>query len=959
MTQGLVSFLLTDIQGSTRLWELYADEMAVALAVHDRLAAETVAASGGVLVKQRGEGDSTFSVFTEPTAAVWAAVAFQRALQRVSWPGRVTLSVRAAVHTGAAELRDGDYFGSVVNRAARLRAAGHGGQTLLGQTTAQAAASSLPTGVTLRDLGSRRLKDLAGPEHVFEVVADDLPRGFPPLKTLDDRHHNLPAQPTPFLGRMGELDAVLALLRGRDIRLVTLTGPGGTGKTRLALQVGAEALDEFEDGVCLVALAGLSDAGLIAVAVAGALGIKDTPGVAVNEAVARHLSTRHTLLVLDNMEHLVEGSPVVAPWLAAAPRLKVLATSRVGLRLRGEHIIAVPPMDSPTCRDLFYERAHAAGSKLPRDDATDSAVSNICAGIDRLPLAIELVAARLPEMSLEEIVDGLPAALHLATMGPRDAPSRHQALADTIAWSYNLLSEPEQELFGRLSVFRGGWTLQAAQRVHAGSAQSLEPLLRSLVSNSLVQHNAGRYAMLETVRAFAADQLNVAGQHNRAATAHLSWMVEVIAALEARMHLPEAEPAVEESMAELDNLRAAYDTATRLALAEPGLALTAPSSLWIHSYQEGLARIEQVLALPGSVDAPFYAQALVRAAALEIVLGRYSEAAVRSRTALAAAKRRGDPSVLAAAHCVAANVAWPDRDWQSYAQHNEAALSFAKHVGDVRLTMIVRANQAMMLRLQGDPNHLAACREILAEARQHGQPTTIYVGDYAEALVYAGDFDEAIGTAAQAIDLARAAGDRNTLMLAVGVKAHAELMLGRLEEAVSTAQEILPLVRREPIQEGEIYFRRVVFATWLAGKVDEARVLQQEFLDSPYAGRPAWADDTELAALGAAERGFPLLGAELLGVAAAQRQAERTKPFALQERVRHRAQRTVVDALGQERMRTAFGNGNGRDGDAVLTDLYLAELPGGAPEWPAFPGRASAPAAQATAPPHERPPSDR
>jgi predicted ATPase len=436
-----------------------------------------------------------------------------------------------AVHTGTVEERGGDYFGPTLNRVARLLSAGHGGQVLLSLSTEELVRDRLPLGIGLRDLGVRRLKDLFGPEHVFQLTAPGLPASFPPLKTLDVRLNNLPIQPTPLLGREREVAEIAGLLRREDVRLLTLTGTGGTGKTRLALQSAAEMIDEFEDGVFFVALSPVSDPHLVASALAGALSVSESAGRALKEDLRNFLSNKELLLVLDNFEQVVDAAPLVGELLSACPGLKVLGTSRTSLRIYGEHEYAVRPLELPdpdhlppieTLREyeairLFTERAHAANTDFSLTEENAPAVAEICARLDGLPLAIELAAARVKLLSPQAMCSRLSNPLKFLTGGARDLPERQRTLRGAIAWSHALLDEGEQALFARLSVFSGGCALEAVEAVCDGEDDLPVDIfegLSSLVDKSMLRQEEGieeepRFVMLETIREYARERLEV------------------------------------------------------------------------------------------------------------------------------------------------------------------------------------------------------------------------------------------------------------------------------------------------------------------------------------------------------------------------------------------------------------------------------------------------------------------
>jgi predicted ATPase/class 3 adenylate cyclase len=510
LPRGTVTFLFTDIEGSTQLWERHPRAMAAVIARHEALLREAITAASGVVFKQ--VGDAICAAFASAQDALTAALAAQRALHSEAWGAIGALGVRMALHTGVVEERGGDYVGLPLSRIARLLSAGHGGQILLSLATEQLVREQLPPEVALRDLGVHRLKDLSLPEQIFQLVAPGLPSSFPPLQTLDAHRTNLPAQPTALVGREREIAGVSGLLRRSDVRLVTLSGPGGTGKTRLALQAAAELLDDFADGSYFVNLAPISEPDLVATTIAHALGVAEVASRPLEESLHAFLRAKRTLLLLDNFEQVLDAAPLVGELLAAAPGLKVLVTSRAVLRLYGEHEFAVlplalpprpvapqPPTPSPTWGDreqdrppvaplplsrgwergpggegdltqydavkLFIARAQAAraGFAVTNEDAP--AIAEICYRLDGLPLAIELAAARIKFFPPEALLARLERRLHVLTGGPRDLPVRQQTLRNTIDWSYNLLDPGEQALFRRLGVFVGGCTLEAAEVV--------------------------------------------------------------------------------------------------------------------------------------------------------------------------------------------------------------------------------------------------------------------------------------------------------------------------------------------------------------------------------------------------------------------------------------------------------------------------------------------------------------
>jgi predicted ATPase len=547
----VVTFLFTDVEGSTRRWETDAEGMRVALAAHDEVLLQAIEAHGGWLFKHTGDG--VCAAFGSPRSAVDAAVAAQRALK---------LPVRMGIATGEAELRGADYFGAVLNRAARVMAAGHGGQILLAESTA-----GLLSGVDLLDLGPRRIRDLPTAVGVFQVRAAGLRTDFPALRALDAGPGNLRPAPTSFIGRESEAGEVQAAVKAH--RLVTLTGVGGVGKTRLAVEVAARLADEFPDGVWFFELAAVTDPAAVPDAVAAVLGITQQPEKSVSESVAAALEGRVRLLVFDNCEHVRDAAAdLVEAILAHSSTVKILATSREGLGVADEQLWLVPSLDLGAGIDsaavtLFVERAHSVASRFSVATADEAAaVVEICRRLDGIPLAIELAASRMASMTAGEVHDRLDQRLRLL-VGSRRGLARHHTLRHAVAWSYDLLDEPEKALLDRCSVFAGGFDLQSACAV-AGSDDDFATLdlLDALVRKSLLvaDRSAGRtrFSMLETIRQFAEEQLVAGGEASEIRAAHSRYFAGREAAIMALWDSPRQREAFDWFTIELANLRTAF-----------------------------------------------------------------------------------------------------------------------------------------------------------------------------------------------------------------------------------------------------------------------------------------------------------------------------------------------------------------------------------------------------------------
>jgi predicted ATPase/class 3 adenylate cyclase len=552
---GTVTFLFTDIEGSTGLWDAVPDSMRTALARHDAILRSAIESHGGYVFATGGDGFA--AAFGRAADAVAAAIDAQAALSAESWPPEAAIAVRMGLHTGEVEERGGDYFGPAVNRAARVMAAGHGGQVLMSSVTASV---SDATGLT--DLGDHRFAGLSTTEQVFQVGTHT----FPPLRGVGIPPTNLPAERTLFVGRDQELGTVGALFR--STRLVTLTGVGGVGKTRLALQAAAGMLAEFTDGVWFVELAPLIDGALVPAAVAAAIGAAPSPGVETSEVVCRFLARRRALVVLDNCEHVVDvAAQLVDRLLAAAPRLRVLATSREPLGVQGESVWRVPSLsvdahsgDVSDAVALFAERAAAVQPTFALDDRTLASAEQICRRLDGIPLAIELAAARAKSMSLQQIADRLDERFRLLIRGGRTAVARQQTLQATIDWSYGLLANDERDAFDLLAVFAGDFDLVAATAVAGGDDFTVLDLLDRLADKSMLEADPtrDRYRVLETLRQYGQEHLIAADRLRQARAAHADYFTELADEQGALMREPGRQVAALDRLeADYDNLRAA------------------------------------------------------------------------------------------------------------------------------------------------------------------------------------------------------------------------------------------------------------------------------------------------------------------------------------------------------------------------------------------------------------------
>ena len=657
---GTVTFLFTDIEGSTRLAQDLGEGWPPLLEHHREIARAAWAEQDGVEIGT--EGDSFFVVFSSAPPAVAAAVAVERGLAAEAWPTGAEIRVRIGMHSGEGLLSGGSYVGLDVHRAARIASAAHGGQILLSATTRALVEGSLPDGVTAREMGEHRLKDLSRPERIWDLVVDGLVSDFPALKTLNAVPNNLPTQLTSFLGRQHEIAEARQLLL--DGRLLTLTGPGGTGKTRLSLQIAADAADSFTDGIYFVPLGTISQSDLVVPTIAQALGLVD-PGTHPLDRLVDSIGARRILLVLDNFEQVNDAAPQIADLLARAPRISVLVTSRSPLRVSGEQEYPVPPLDVPDPKHLpdleklstyesvalFVERAMGVRPDFVVTSANAPAVAEICVRLDGLPLAIELAAARIRVLTPQAIMDRLGDRLKLLSGGARDLPERQQTLRGAIAWSHDLLEEDDQRVFARFAIFAGGATLDAIERVAFDPAEATDPLdaMASLVDKSLVRQESEpdgepRFRMLSTIREFALEQLGERGEADLLADRHAAWVLELVEGGAASIFGPDQKEILDRYEREHDNIRAALGRAIASDHAEMAMSIFAACwRFWqMRGYlAEGREHAERVMALPGSTDFPDARAAAVEAAGgiaywqgdLPVARGWYDEALQFARAA--------------------------------------------------------------------------------------------------------------------------------------------------------------------------------------------------------------------------------------------------------------------------------------------------------------------------------------
>jgi predicted ATPase/class 3 adenylate cyclase/Tfp pilus assembly protein PilF len=701
---GTVTLLFTDIEGSTALWEHDGARMSQALAAHDAFARTAVEGRRGSVVKMTGDG--MHAAFDSPLDALAATVDLQLAIADPAATYGVALRVRCGLHVGMVESRDNDYFGNPVNRAARIMSAAHGGQVLLSRAVADCVRETLPPTVLLRDLGKVRLKDLSTPEHVYQVIHPQLRQQFPALRSLEATPNNLPQQVTTFVGRervMVELRELLA-----KTRLLTLTGSGGCGKTRLSLQVAADSLEQFQDGAWLVELAPLSDPDLVAQTAATVLGLKEEPGKHIVQTLVAHLRDRRVLLLLDNCEHLLDGCAKLADTLVRqCPQLKILASSRESLGVGGEQAYRVPslsladPKRSQTSAsvtqfeavELFIDRAVLARADFQVTDQNASRLASICHRLDGIPLALELAAARLRSLSLEAIDNKLDQRFRLLTGGSRTALPRQQTLRSLIDWSYDLLIDTEKLTLQRLSVFTGGWTLAAAEQVCAdgvvGAGEVLD-LLTSLCDKSLVvvEHSEGhsRYRLLETVRQYARELLLESGSGEAVRNRQRDYFLMLAEEAEPKLMGAEQATWLRCLDEEHDNLRSALDWSLSQAQWRTGLRLCGSLQRfwWARGHlTEGRETCVRLLGSPGAEERTHArAKALSVAGVLAYHQCDYPAARALGEESLAIRRESGDRKGIAASLNNIGLVACDQGDFASARALYEESLAIKRELGD-------------------------------------------------------------------------------------------------------------------------------------------------------------------------------------------------------------------------------------------------------------------------------------
>jgi predicted ATPase/class 3 adenylate cyclase/DNA-binding CsgD family transcriptional regulator len=955
-----ITLLFTDIEGSTRLLQRLGERYSEVLAECRHLLR-------GVFEHWHGhevdtQGDAFFVVFARAAEAVSAAVEAQRALAAHAWPEGIEVRVRMGLHTGEPSLVTEGYTGVDVHQAARIMSAGHGGQVLLSQATRELVEHTLPDSVTLRDMGKHHLKDLQRPSHLFQLVIAGLPGDFPPLNTLNTRPNNLPFQPTPFIGREKEVAAVGQLLGREDVHLVTLTGPGGTGKTRLALQVVAELSDLFADGTSFVDLAPISDPALVIAAIAQSLGIREVGDQPLLERLKDELQHKQMLLLLDNFEQVVSAAVQVADLLATCPQLKVIVTSRVVLHVQAEQEFFVPSLSLPDPNHvpdltalsqyeavaLFIRRAQSARPDFQVTNANAPAVAEICVRLDGLPLAIELAAARMKLLSPEALLARLHQPLHVLTSGPRDVVARQQTLRNTIEWSYQLLDAQEQQLFRRLSVFVGGCTLEAIEALCTslgGEAESVLDTVASLADKSLLQRmeqqavQEPRFVMLETIREYALERLESLGETEAARRAHATYFLALAEETEQGMTGPQQATLLERLEQEHDNLRAAMQWSTSHAEEGKAMALRLGGALYtfwfVRAYfSEGRDFLERVLLQSDEVAAPVRAKALYAASQLHDALGFLDRAEELCEQSLALYRELGDTSGIANCLHLLADIAWGRGNLAVSRALGEESLMLFRERDDNRSVAYLLYHLGGLAVEQGE---YARGRDLLTESltinRELGDTRIIAISLFKLALLYwlsEGDLARAHTWLDEGFALSGEVGDKESIANGFYLWGMLALSEGDTAGAASRVEQALELFKEMKRRDGTAHslYALAKVATVQQDYAHSQALYEQGVKVARESGdKLTIIPGLEGLAATVAAQGEHAWAAQLWGAAEALREAIGA-PLPLVERaLYHRAVAAARTQFGEKAFATAWAEGRTLSPEQALATQGQVALP--------------------------------
>jgi predicted ATPase/serine/threonine protein kinase/DNA-binding CsgD family transcriptional regulator len=967
---GTVTLLFTDIEGSTRLLQQLGDRYASVLGEWRHLLRATFQEWNGHEVDT--QGDSFFVAFARATDAALAVVEAQRALTAHPWPEGVVVRVRMGLHTGEPALTPEGYVGLDMHRAARIMSAAHGGQVLLSQTTANLVEQDLPDDLSLRDLGEHRLKDLGRPRRLFQLVISDLPADFPPLRTLGTYPNNLPMQYTPFIGREQELAAVQQLLLRGDVRLVTLTGPGGTGKTRLGLQVAAELSDSFAGGVFFVNLAPINDPVLVVPTIAETIGIREGAGQSLLERLKEDLRPKQMLLLLDNFEQVVSAAAQVLDLLTACPRLKVLVTSREVLHVQAEHEFLVPPLPLPDPKRLpdiatlshnaavalFIQRAQMVKPDFLLTNANARAIVEICARLDGLPLAIELAAARMKLLPPQALLARLGQSLQVLTGAARNLPARQQTLRNTIAWSYNLLDAQEEQLFRRLSIFTGGCTIEAAEAVCAAPGEGNEAdqvldVVASLVDKSLLQQTGQegeepRLMMLETIREYGLEALAASGETETMRQAHAAYYLRFAEEAEPELDGPRQAVWLERLEQEHDNLRAALqwlvehraiETSREMALRLGG-ALRRFWRIRGH-WSDGRDFLERALVGSKGVAVPVQVKALKAAAHLAFIQSDNHRAEALYEECLAKCREVGDTAGMALSLRRLGAIAARRGNLVGASSLTEESLALFRGVGDRAGIAYALNNLAASIGDQGEyARAILLLEESLALFREVGDKEAIaWVLIHLAYMLFLsqGDPAKVHSLLEEGLALCRELGSQEDTAWALGHLGEVVLKKGDAVKARSLLEESVAL-------SGEIgYWYGTAKLLSLLGRVEAlerdyaaARTLYEESLAIARVMGDRLNTPFYLEGLAdvVATQGDPVWAARLWGVAEALREEIRALMPPIYRADYERSVAAARTQLGEKSFAAAWAEGRSMTPEQALAAQGSVMMPVSPPESP-------------------------